>query len=105
MHGRAGWQAARRAIIALGLLGAGISPAAAQFICAGSATGNEPQDGASASAGGGSVACGFSANASGTGLNVNSAFGNAANGSGNDGHNSAFWGRANASGNTGGNTA
>ena len=100
------------AAAALGLaliVGLGTPPAAAQFICGGSATGGESQsaDGAMA-AGGPNVACGTAANASSSAGSFNTAIGNSANASsigGGGSINTATGRSANASGFSSLNTA
>ena len=81
-------------------------PANAQFVCGGSATGGEPQGGASATATGSinNVACGSSANASGALGSANTAIGQAAEARGDFSFNTAV-GNSNARGNGSANTA
>ncbi len=80
----------------------GVPPAQAQFVCGGSLTGGEPQSGAGATVTvfSGSVACGPSADASGTSA-LNTAIGVAANASGDASRNTAIGNSANASGGVG----
>lgn len=98
----------------LAVLAAGLesTPAAAQFVCVGNATGATvppaTADGAGANASGGvsNVACGSSANASGSGdISSNTATGTASNASGDGSLNTATGNSANASGDGSRNTA
>jgi autotransporter adhesin len=82
------------------------TPAVAQFVCAGSATGAAPLTGGGATAGAlQSVACGTSANANSPGGGANSAFGNVANASGALAINTALGWDSSAFGDSSGNVA
>ena len=84
-------------ILALGIALAA-PPAAAQFVCGGSATGDERQTGGGAVVGsGGNIACGSFADASGDN-SFNSAAGNSSNASGDNSRNTATGTLANANG-------
>jgi hypothetical protein len=97
----------RLMLFTMAILGSAFTlPAQAQFICGGSATGNEPQGGGGSTVSGSAFnfACGPAANASGVN-GANTAAGNGANASGDGSANTALGRSADAHGNLSDNTA